>query len=39
MQQMASLAQGPDVAVLATAVRRVVVEVRGGEHDLGRPDR
>ena len=39
MQQMAPLAQRSDVAVLAAAMRRVVVEMRRRQHDLGHADR
>ena len=39
VQQMAALAQGPDVAVPAPAMGWVVVEVGRREHDLGRADR
>ena len=38
MQQMASLAQGADIAVPASTVRRVMIEMRGRQHDLGRPE-
>ena len=38
MQQMAALAQGPHVAVLAAAVRGVVIEVRRRQHHLGRSE-
>ena len=36
---MAALAQGPDVAVPALAMRQVVVEMGRGQHHPGRPDR
>ena len=39
MQQVAPLAQRPDVAVPASTVRRVVIEMCSRQHDLGRPER
>ena len=39
MQQVTPLAERPDVAVPAAAMRRIVVEMRCREHDLGRPHR
>ena len=39
MQQVAPLAERSDVAVLAAAMRRVVVEMGRRQHDLGHADR
>ena len=36
VQQVAPLAQGSNVAVLAAAMGRVMVEMRRRQHDLGR---
>ena len=39
MQQVAPLAERPDVAMPAPTMSRIVVEVRRRQHHLGRPDR
>ena len=39
VQQMAALAQGPDVAVPAATMARIMVEMRRRQHDLGRAER
>ena len=39
VQQVAPLAQGPDVAVPAPTMGRIVIEMRCRQHHLGRPKR